>query len=86
MSRPVKIKPNKNMNAAFIAEQEDNNRLRKADEFVTYCQQAETDAIKALVDAGKRLSIAREKKSILFQECEKRAVNRRKNGQIESCR
>ena len=70
-------------NNAMQNEQEDNNRLRKADEFVAYCQQAETDAIKALAEARKQLTLAREKKSALFQECEKRAVARRKSGEIE---
>lgn len=63
-------------------ETEDNNRLSKSAKHVDCCRQAEADAIRALVAARADLGRAREKHSQLFQECENRAVARRKAGLI----
>ena len=69
---------------ALQSEAEDNARLRKASESVEYYKQAEGNALRALADARSSLARAREKYAALFAECEKRAGERRKSGQIEN--
>lgn len=69
---------------AHESEAEDNNRLRKATEHIAYCKDAETKAIGDLVDARKTLTRAREKHALLFEECQNRAVARRKAGLIQN--
>lgn len=64
------------------AEIEDNNRLSKSEKNVEHCLQSEADAIRALAAARADLARAREKHAQLFQECETRAVARRKAGLI----
>lgn len=71
------------MNTAIASEQEDNYRLRKADEFLTYCREAENDARRELNEALEKTKRAKEKYETLFTECEQRAVARRKAGLIE---
>jgi hypothetical protein len=61
-------------------ETEHEFRLRKAKESVSYCVQAETEAIRALAAARSSLTQAREKYEALFLECERRAVARIKSG------
>ena len=56
--------------------QEDMQRLKKANEHIIFCKQAETKAIKDLVEARQQLSRSREKYEELFHECEARAVKR----------
>lgn len=72
--------------SALQAEQADNLRLKKADEFVEYCRQKENEARRALAEAVAQTQRAKQKWSELFQECEKRACARRKSGQIEVSR
>lgn len=64
------------------AEQDDNFRLAKAKEHLAFCREAETQARAALASAIESSKRAKEKFETLFDECEKRAVARRKAGQI----
>lgn len=68
---------------AMSAEQEDNTRLRKAQEFLAYSRERENEARKSLLDAVAQTKRAKEKYEELFNECERRATLRRKSGQIE---
>jgi len=68
---------------AMQAEQMDNDKVRKARECVEHFKAAEDAAIRALEEARKDLSRAREKFEQTFAECEARSVERRKSGQIE---
>jgi hypothetical protein len=70
------------MNAIPLSEQEDNFRLEKAKEFLAYCRNAETQARIALASAVESSKRAKEKYETLFEECQKRAVARRKSGQV----
>jgi hypothetical protein len=65
-----------------LSEQEDNLRLKKAQEHVAYCRSAEAEARAALASAVESTKRAKEKHEALFAECEKRAVARRKSGQV----
>lgn len=69
------------MNANSL-EQEDNFRLRKADEFLTHCREAESQARIDLARAIEQTKFARNRHETLFAECERRAVARRKAGLI----
>jgi CBS-domain-containing membrane protein len=64
------------------SENEDSLRLHRSDEHVEYCKRAQDDAIRALHQAGETLKRAREKRGELFQQCQDRAVARRKAGLI----
>lgn len=64
------------------AEQQDNDRLRKSADSLEYAKQKENEARKALAEAVERTKRMKEKHEALFAECEKRAGERRKNGQI----
>lgn len=68
--------------SALKAEQEDNFRLKKADEFLTHCRESENQARRSLVDAIDRTKLAKLKYETLFAECEQRACQRRNSGQI----
>lgn len=70
------------MSAIPQSEQEDNFRLKKAQENVAHCRNAETEARAALHSASESTKRAKEKYDSLFAECESRAVARRKSGQI----
>jgi hypothetical protein len=69
---------------ALESETEDNNRLRKAAEAVEHFKQAEAEALRALASVRSSLTTARRREAELFAECEKRACERRKSGQIEN--
>ena len=69
---------------AIQSEQEDNIRLRKAEEFVAHCREMEKAARLALIDAERQTKRARERREELFAECEARACARRKAGLIEN--
>lgn len=64
------------------AEAEDNLRLKRAQEQITYCREKENEARRLLAEATESSKRAKEKYEALFAECEKRAVARRKSGQI----
>lgn len=64
------------------AEQEDNFRLRKADEFLAHCKEVENQARAALARAEVGTKAARARYETFFTECEARAVARRKSGLI----
>lgn len=61
-------------------EQEDNFRLRKAEDFLAHCRAEEAQARRGLAEAIERTKRAKEKHETLFTECEARAVARRKAG------
>ena len=61
----------------MTAEQEDKFRMKKAEEFVAYCQNAENEARRVLAEYSDRTKRAREKLSTLFQEVEARTVKRK---------
>lgn len=69
---------------ALQAEQEDNRRIQQAREAIAYAQEKEAEARKVLGQAEQTTKRMREKFEALFAECEKRAVERRKSGQIEN--
>lgn len=73
----------KTISAAQASEDEDNFRLRKAQEHLEKCRELEADARRQLNQATKDRERAKEKYETLFDECEKRAVARRKAGLIE---
>lgn len=73
----------KPISAAQASEDEDNFRLRKAEEYVTTCREIENNARRELAEATARRQRAKEKYETLFDECQKRAVARRKAGLIE---
>ncbi|EIQ01107.1 hypothetical protein OpiT1DRAFT_05675 [Opitutaceae bacterium TAV1] len=54
-------------------EQEDQFRLRKADDFVTHCRESENQARLELARAVELTRRAKEKYETLFMECERRA-------------
>lgn len=60
----------------MTSEQEDNTRLRKADEFLAYCRATETEARRALAGAAGDTARAKARLEELFFECEARAVER----------
>lgn len=70
------------MNSAQTAEEEDNFRLRKASEFLAYCREKENQARRDLGQAVETTKRAKEKHETIFAECQARAVERRKSGQI----
>lgn len=72
--------------SAQQAEQQDNDRLRKARESVEYAKNKANEARRALADAVESEKRAKEKFNALFEECEKRAGERRKAGLIENSR
>lgn len=69
-------------NAMNKAEQEDQDRVRKANEFLTYCREAEDQARNSLYQATTRTKRAKEKFEQIFAECEARMVARRKAGLV----
>lgn len=69
---------------ALQSEAEDNLRLKRANEFIEHCKQAEAEAGRELVRAREQSALARRKYEELFIECEKRKCERRKSGQIEN--
>lgn len=68
---------------AMIEEASDTMRIKKSAEYVQHCRKVMADAMKALNDARNDLDRARQKHEQLFIDCEKRAVQRRKRGQIQ---
>jgi hypothetical protein len=66
------------------SEQEDALRLRKADEFLTYCREAENTARRELARATEQTKRAKDKYETLFAECEARACARRSAGLIHN--
>ena len=71
------------MSSAHAAEAEDNLRLKRAHEALAHYRLKEGEARRALADAEGSTKRAKEKLDTLFVECEKRACERRKSGQIE---
>lgn len=67
---------------AYQAEAEDNARLARAREELAKYRNAENEARKALALAVESTRKAKEKHDALFEECQKRAVDRRKAGLI----
>ncbi len=63
-------------------EDEDNFRLRKANEFLAHCKEAENRARVELAQAVERTKLAKAKHETLFTECEARAVARIKAGAV----
>jgi len=70
------------MNTAIKSEEEDNLRLRRANEFIRASQEAETQARIALTRAVEQTKLARAKYNELFAACEARACARRQAGLI----
>lgn len=64
-------------------EEEDNLRIRKANEFLAHCREVENEARRELMRAIEQTKRAKEKYEALFAECETRACARRKAGLIE---
>lgn len=60
-------------------EQEDNFRLRKADEFLAHCRELENEFRRELARAVEQTKLAKSKHEALFIECENRAVILRKS-------
>lgn len=71
------------MNSAAQSEALDNSRLRNATDFLAHSKEAEAKARKELNRAIEHTRLARANYETKFAECEKRAVERRKAGQIE---
>lgn len=69
---------------ALESENADAIRLRKAVEFMNHCREAENQARRDLAEAVKRSAFAKQKHETLFAECEERAGQRRRSGQIEN--
>jgi len=63
----------------MTSEQEDNFRLRKAEEFLNHSRESEQRARVTLAESMEQTKRAKEKYETLFMECEKRAVARRIN-------
>ena len=63
-------------------EQDDNFRLKNAKDHLAFARDAETQARAAFNAAVEDSKGAKERYENLFDECEKRAVARRKSGQI----
>lgn len=64
------------------SEQRDNLLLRRAQEFLEHCREAENQARRELAGAIEQNKRAKEKYEALFAECEGRACARRKAGLI----
>lgn len=71
------------MNSAQQAEHDDNLRLRRSEQALAAYREQENAARRALNEAIEATKRAKEKYEALFAECEKRACERRRSGQIE---
>lgn len=67
---------------ALQSEQEDNFRLHNRQAHLDFCRNAENEARIALARAVEATRRAKEKHEAMFEECQNRAVARRKSGQI----
>lgn len=67
---------------ALEAEQQDNMRVLKAEEFLAYCREKENEARRTLAECIAQTKRSKEKYEEAFRECERRAVARRASGQI----
>lgn len=72
------------MSAPNKAEHDDSLRLRRSEQALAAYREQESNARRALNDAVTSTKRAKEKHEALFAECEKRACERRKSGQIEN--